>query len=566
MSDYPSPAIADSRRLTGPNLYSAGVGALLDVRCAAGECEAQTAAWVANARALAHALGWPETETVIHRDAEGARLFLGAPVDVLMTATDVNEAAWMLAEQPDGLVFAEWVKVLRRACDEERGSQPHLAEVVTAAHARRLVVTVDDEVLTVGSGAGSATWPLALVPAVDLVDWRAIHDIPLALVTGSNGKTTTTRLVAAMWREAGVTPGWSCSDGVWAGARQLESGDFSGPAGARAVLRSADVGAAVLETARGGILRRGLAVNRADAAIITNVSPDHFGEYGVKTVEDLAEVKAVVARALGETGHLVLNADDPLLVALATRLDRTLGWFSTASDREVLVAHVTAGGDAATVRDGDVRLHHGGEWHDLGKVDAMPITLRGAAPHNIANLLGASLVAAVSGVPIDAIRRTLATFGSSASDNPGRLQVYRIGGVTVVVDYAHNPDGLKALCETAMSFPATRRILLLGQAGNRDDDQLRALVQAALGVTAFDHVIIKDMPTLLRGRAPGDVPRVIAAELSRMGVPAARVEILEGELAAVRRAVESARDGDVLVLPVHVEQDGVLTLLRGLRR
>ncbi len=566
MTDYPSPAIADSRRLTGPNLYSAGVGALLEVRCAAGAVEARAAAWAANASALAQALGWTKTETVIRRDAEGATLFLGAPVDVLMTATDVNEAAWVLAEQPDGVAISEWVRVLRRACDEERGRQPHLAAVVAAARARGLVVTVDDEMLTVGSGAGSASWPLALVPAVDRVDWRAIRNIPLALVTGSNGKTTTTRLVAAMWREAGVTVGWSCSDGVWAGARQLESGDFSGPAGARAVLRSAEVGAAVLETARGGILRRGLAVYHADAAIITNVSPDHFGEYGVETVEDLAEVKAVVARALGESGHLILNADDPLLVALASRLDRTLGWFSAAPDRGILAAHVLAGGDVATVRDGCVMLHHGNEWHDLGLLDAMPLTLRRAAPHNVENLLGASLVAAVLGVPIDAIRRTLAAFGSSASDNPGRLQVYRVGGVTAVVDYAHNPGGLRALCETAMSFPATRRVLLLGQAGNRDDDQLRALVQAALSVTSFDHVIIKDMPTLLRGRAPGDVPRVIAAELARLGVPGARVEIVEGELAAVRRAVESARDGDVLVLPVHADQQGVLTLLRGLGR
>jgi cyanophycin synthetase len=383
-------------------------------------------------------------------------------------------------------------------------------------------------------------------------------------VTGSNGKTTTTRLVAAMWRAAGRTTGWSCSDGVWVDDEQLEQGDYSGPAGARVVLRDIRVNAAVLETARGGILRRGLAVSRADAAIITNVAADHFGEYGMGTLQDLATAKGVVARALGDHGTLVLNADDAVLVDLASSLKVRIAWFSMSAEHPALDAHVLAGGDAATLHDGRVMLHRDDVWDDLGAIDAMPLTLNGTATHNIENVLGAALLASEAGVPVDAIRETLATFGKSPTDNPGRLQVRRFGDMTVLVDYAHNPDGLAALCETAKGMPAKRRLVILGQAGNRDDEQLRALARAAWDVIHFDRIIIKEMPTLLRGRHAGEVPAILANELSLLGVPRDRVDEAASELEAIRHAFEWAQDGDLLVCPVHVEKKGVLSWLKQL--
>lgn len=204
-------------------------------------------------------------------------------------------------------------------------------------------------------------------------------------------------------------------------------------------------------------------------------------------------------------------------------------------------------------------LHVAGVWTDLGSVDAMPLALKGAAPHNIENLLGAVLLGAQLGIPVDCIRDTLAQFGASPSDNPGRLELRRYGGVTLLLDYAHNPGGLAALCQTAASLPASRRLLVIGQAGNRDDDQLRALVRAAWSVTRFDHVIVKEMPLLLRGRDEGVVSRVIADELAKLGAP--DVELATGELAALRRAFDWARDGDLLVCPVHTEKEAVHTWL-----
>jgi cyanophycin synthetase len=538
------------------------MGAVLEVKHDGVRVEALIDMWRACARHIIREVGWGEAELHVREEQGGATLFLAAPVDVLMTATEINERAWVAAEaivalRPNEIVVEE----LRMDADVERLTHPNLARVYREAMTRGLSIMFDDETLTLGSGAGSRTWPRHNLPAVESVPWGELRDVPIALVTGSNGKTTTTRLVAAMSRAAGRATGWSCSDGVWVDDEQLESGDFSGPAGARVVLHNGLVESAVLETARGGILRRGLAVQRADAAIITNISDDHFGEYGVGTLHDLTEVKGVVIRALGADGCVVLNADDPLLVDLAARVAVRVAWFSAKPEHLALDAHVSAGGDAATVRDGRMMLHLSGVCHDLGAVDAMPVTLHGTAMHNIENALGAAVLASGIDIPVEAIRDTLAAFGQLPQDNPGRLQVYRFEGVTVLVDYAHNPNGLAALCVAANAIPAKRRLLLLGQAGNRNDEELRGLARAAWSVTTFDKVIIKEMQTMLRGRAVGDTPRVLIDELSRLGVPSDRVEVAPSEFDALRRAFEWALDGDLLVCPIHVEKAIVLPWL-----
>ncbi len=565
--DFPSANIIDSRRLLGPNLYGRRPGALLEIRGDVPKIDGLLVAWAARARELLDALGWDAQHAGIQfrRTRGSATLFFAAPVDVLMTATEVNEQAWVAAEtgiriKPDSPMVA----TLAAKAEGERVTRPNFAAVFNMALAKGLSPVFDDDALTVGAGKGAHTWPVSEVPGAHLVPWKAIADVPVSLVTGSNGKTTTTRLVAAMWRTAGRVAGLSCSDGVWIEDDRIESGDYAGPAGARAVLRDPRVEAAVLETARGGIMRRGLAVQRANAAIITNIAADHFGEYGIDSLQDLADAKRVVVSALGTDGRLVLNADDPLLVELAKGLTIPISWFSVAPVNPIIDAHAAAGGDVAAVQDGRVMLHRG-RWHDLGGIDAMPLTLRGAALHNIENILGACLLAVASGVPVQSLRATLVRFGSAAADNPGRLQAYRFGGATVLVDFAHNPDGLAALAETAKTIPATRRLLLLGQAGNRDDTQLRALVHAACSVMKFDRVIVKEMPTMLRGRKPGELPRIFSDELIKAGLPKGQIEVVDGELAALRRAFAWARNGDLLVCPVHVEKAAVIAWLEKLR-
>jgi UDP-N-acetylmuramyl tripeptide synthase len=554
--------LVESRRLMGPNLYSTSMGVALEVRPEPDVDARVVQAWVHYARALSRAIGWPEPEIHVRPRRDATTLYFSVPADVLMTGTEVAEAAWVLAStRHRGALDAATVARLNELAAAERMEHSSLASVYAAAVARGVCATFDDEILTLGSGAGARSWPLGAIPVARDITWDEISDARIALVTGSNGKTTTTRLVAAMCRASGRSPGWCCSDGVWVGGEQVEYGDFSGPVGARTVLRSKDVDVAILESARGGMLRRGLAVSRADAAIITNIAADHFGEYGIESLEDLTAAKRIVERVLANDSWLVLNADDPRLAAVAATSSARVALYAASKQNVTVAAHVAGGGDAAIVRDGRVALHRDRTWHDLGEVNDMPLTMHGAAPHNIENILGAALLATVLGTSVEAVRSTLATFGASNRDNPGRLQRYAFGGVDVLVDYAHNPDGLAALCETARSISATRRLLLLGQAGNRDDEEIRDLVRVAMRAIPFDHVIIKEELKLLRGRSEGDVPRLLADELDRLGVPATSVEITRDELAAMQRAFAWARAGDLIVCPIHVDKADVLAWL-----
>jgi cyanophycin synthetase len=558
--------IVEARRLMGANLYSTRMGAVIEVQPEPDRAEALLSAWVHYAHELSAAIGWAEPEIHVRTRRDGSSLYFSAPLDGLMTATGVAETAWALAQgspptRPPGTLEVGTIARVRALASEERRSHSNLAEVYAAAIARDVCATFDDDTLTLGSGAGSRSWPLAEIPAAAEVPWGQITDMRIALVTGSNGKTTTTRLVSAMWRAGGGTAGWCCSDGVWIDSVQVEAGDYSGPVGARRVLRATEVNAAVIECARGGMLRRGLAASRADAAIITNIAADHFGEYGVDSLDDLTDAKRIVERVLSSDACLVLNADDPSLVAVAAASRSRVSLFSASADHPMIDAQVAGGGEAAVVREGRVVLHHDNAWHDLGGVNDMPLTMRGAAPHNIQNILGAVLLARALGTTFDGMRSALATFGASKGDNPGRLQRYEFGGIAVLVDYAHNPDGLAALCETARSMTATRRLLLLGQAGNRDDEEIRELARVAMRVLPFDRVIIKEELKLLRGRAEGDVPRILRDELERLGVPNDDVETTRDEVVAMQRAFQWARPGDLLVCPIHVDKADVLAWL-----
>ncbi len=564
-SEYLSPTILDSRRLFGPNLFSTHPGAVLDVECRDANARRAIDLWADEARRLSNALGWTDQSISIRGARESASLFVSAPIDGLLTATDLTEHAWVAAEaRAAELPTPDATSVLRESYTRERQAMPHLVAIAEYAHTRGLTFSLDDAGCSVGSGVGVRVVPHADAALEESAEFDesfdAARDVPIALVTGSNGKTTTTRLVAAMWREAGFATGFCCSDGVWVDHQQLESGDYTGPAAARRVICDARVEAAVLETARGGMLRRGLALNHAHGAVITNISADHFGEYGVESLADLATVKRIVVRALRPDAQLVLNADDPTLRALADTVDVPVAWFSL-EDHELVRAHALRHGDAATVREGRVMLCQHGTWHALGDVIELPLTVRGTAQHNIANALAATLLASVVGVPLSAIRSGLASFGAQPTDNAGRLMIRDVGGMTVVVDYAHNPAGMASLCRTAAAMTARRRLLLFGQAGNRDDAQLRALAAAAWRTQSFDRVIVKEMVPMLRGRAVGEIPRILQEGLREAGAPEASIALAASELQGVRDALAWGRAGDLLVLGVHIDRGHVMQLI-----
>lgn len=584
IAQYPAhvtidPPLTDSRRLTGSNVYFDATGAALETAEVAIDADLIDAdlidadsidaglidGWRERVSAACAALGWNDGLVVARVHASGASLAFAAPLDRLYAATEINEWAWLASldasvRAPDYDRFhapghaAIWnqdiaLHTLRALAAAE--ANPTLMALIDSAQAHGLTWLVDDDVLTLGEGIGSRTWALDALPADDAIDWNALHDIPVAVVTGSNGKTTTVRLLAAMGRAHGWRTGHSCSDGLFADGMAIDAGDFSGPMGARRVLREPDVEAAILETARGGILRRGLAVQHAQVAIITNIAADHYGEYGIHDLDALAQVKFVIARIVDRDGLLVLNADDPVLRVHAQRFDGVLGWFARDDDNAMLRAHRQDAGATAGVHDGRARLFLKGEFHDLGAIVDMPLTAKGHAAYNISNLLGAALGAAALGIAPAQIADVLARFGQTHADNPGRLQHWSLGGVEVWLDYAHNPDGLRGLLEVArQERPHGRLGLMLGQAGNRTDADIRMLATVSAGFKPA-YILIKETEALLRGRAAGETVTILRDELLAQGMRADAIVSSTDEILATRAMLEWARAGDVLVLPIH---------------
>jgi UDP-N-acetylmuramyl tripeptide synthase len=341
--------------------------------------------------------------------------------------------------------------------------------------------------------------------------------------------------------------------------------------GARQVLRDARVEAAVLETARGGILRRGLALTRADVAVVTNVSADHLGEYGIHDLDALADVKLTVGAVVRPGGTLVLNADDATLRAKAPGLERRFGrspplaWFASDADGEWLVARRASGGMTCGVRAGHLVLSRDGAEHDLGALVDMPLTVGGRAGYNVTNLAAAALAAVAMGIPPPVVASVLARFGARPEDNLGRMMRFEVNGVHVLVDYAHNPEGLYGLLQLAQGLRSEggRLGLILGHAGNREDRDIERLAATAAAF-APALVVVKELDSFRRGRQPGEVPGILRTALRRAGLPDQALPMYSTELDAVRCALDWARAGDVLALPVHghVARAAVLELLQ----
>jgi cyanophycin synthetase len=549
-------------------------------------------------RARAH-LAWRPSGLAARAHASGVSLVLAAPCDQLFVATEVNE--WALcatvAERDPGCaaafeaallaeifedaadpaavippVLEESRALARFATLAAREAQPPLMALLAAAAQRGLPHVLDETGLTLGAGTGGRDFALAQLPAASAVPWQELHDVPTAIVTGSNGKTTTVRLLAACARAHGWRSAFCCTDGVFFEDTAELSGDYSGPEGARRVIRERGAQAAIIETARGGILRRGLAISQVRVAVVTNVSADHFGEYGIDDLSGLAEVKLTLAGVVRSEGLLVLNAEDAQLVAkaphLAERFGRCapLGWFALDADHPSLRAHREHGGATCGVRDGRLQLYQGAREYDLGSVAAMPLTVEGSARYNMANLAAAALAGGALGVPPAVMAAVFARFGAQVGDNLGRMMRFERNGVRILVDYAHNPEGMQGLLRVAQYLrrPGGRLGTVLGQAGNRLDSEIEALARAVVEFNP-DLVVVKEDEAYLRGRAPGEIPRLIHAALRSAGLPQDALPMRPSELEAVHCALEWARPGDVLALPVHAPatRAAVLALLGG---
>jgi UDP-N-acetylmuramyl tripeptide synthase len=554
--------LRDSRRLTGPNLVLDSPGAVIEVVLHDERPQTVADAWRESARRILDAVGWNNERLATRTQPGGMILAHTAPIDALYAATEVNEWAWAAAEaalagraEPP---IEEGARALRAVIEAEE--RPALRALAAAAAVRDVAFLSDGELATVGSGTGSLSWPLAELPHPDAIDWQRVHDVPVVLVTGTNGKTTTVRLLAAMAAAAGKVPGVATTDGITVQGETVAHGDYSGPGGARLVLRHPRVEVACLETARGGILRRGLAVRRAQAALITNVAADHLGEFGVHDLDGLVATKLVVTRVVGSGGRVVLNGDDQRLRERAREITAPITWFTLDPG----LGGWGAVGRTCTVESGGLVLARDGRRERVVAVSEVPIFLDGKARHNVYNALGAVGLADHLGFPIAAMAEALIGFRNTPAQNPGRGNLLELGGVHILVDYAHNPHGMASVVAMVAGLPSRRRLVVLGQAGDRDDEAIRELARTAWQLRP-DRVVVKELRLYLRGRAEGEVPALLENELRRLGASPDAVARAGSEMAAVREALAWARPGDLLVLPIHEERAAVLDLLASLQ-
>jgi cyanophycin synthetase len=380
--------------------------------------------------------------------------------------------------------------------------------------------------------------------------------IPIDTVTGTNGKTTFTRLTAHLLETARYEVGRTSTEGTWIGSRRILSGDCSGPRSAEALLLHPRVEAAVLETARGGILREGLAFDECAVGVVTNVTSDHLGLGGVSTLEELARVKQVVVEAVARDGTAVLNAEDRLVAEMAAACRGRTMYYARSARHPVLASHLAAGERGVSVEDGWIVLHDGASRTPVLELARVPLTAGGRIGFQVENALAATAAAWAVGVNPAILARGLSTFGESPLAVPGRFNRFDVNGVELVLDYAHNRAAMAALGEALHALGERRTFLVVGLPGDRRDEDLEATIQATC---SFAHAWVLHDLADRRGRAPNAVPELLRRALP----PEAAWQIAPSSREAADAAMKLARPGDRVVV-IADEVDDLMAALPAL--
>ena len=386
--------------------------------------------------------------------------------------------------------------------------------------------------------------------------------IPIVAITGTNGKTTTTRLIAHIFSQVYDAVGFTTTDGIYIGDRLLEKGDTTGPQSAQIILQDPTVDIAILETARGGILRSGLAFQHCDVGVVLNVAADHLGLGGIDTIDQMARVKGVIAEAVHVDGYAVLNADDERVAAMAKDVPGKVAYFSMNPDNPLVRSHVQRGGIAAVYAEDYLTILQQDWVHRIEKVERVPVTLGGRAPFMIANALAASLAAFVQGVNVEHIRAALRSFKASVEQTPGRMNLFNLGRYHALVDYAHNPAGYAAVGSFVKNWPG-HAIGVVGGPGDRRDEDLMEL--GKLSATFFDRIIVKEDDDT-RGRPWGDAAEFIVQGIEQVNTATNAVvphSIMLNEAEAIEWALDNAPDNAlVAIFPDDVSRAIALIMSR----
>ncbi len=377
--------------------------------------------------------------------------------------------------------------------------------------------------------------------------------IPIIAISGTNGKTTTTRLIAHIMKQTGNNVGYTTTDGIYIQNQLMQSGDCTGPVSAEFILKDPTVEVAVLECARGGILRAGLGFHNCNVAVVTNVAGDHLGLQGIDTIEKLARVKGVVPKTVFKDGYAILNADDDLVYGMRKELECNIALFSLNEKSNRILDHCKKGGLAAVYEDGYLTIIKGGWKIRVEKVNNVPITFAGTAEFNVANSLGAVLAAYVSDVSIENIRLALQTFVPSPALTPGRMNIFKFNNFTVMLDYAHNTHGMQAISKFVGQVNASVKVGIVAGVGDRRDEDTIELGEEAAKM--FDEIIIRQDKNL-RGRTDMEIIDLIKTGIQRVD-PNKKVHVIPKESEAIDFAINNAQKDAFITIISDVIPDAL---------
>ncbi|WP_116963959.1 Mur ligase family protein [Fastidiosibacter lacustris] len=555
-----------SRRLVGPNLFFSETGTVLDIPLKSHQQELVNI-WQNVCKRVLTELNWGEYKLAYKIYNGGLRLAFTAPVDILLAACDVidytwKEACYRFLHKQEFVVCKEAKDVLQKMIKAEQN--PAYRVLYAKAKTHGVNVFRDGDEAYVGSGVGRYKVSL-LTDDYLSIPWQDVYDVPAVIVTGTNGKTTTVRLTYYICQQAGKLTGYASTDWVVINDQIIGKGDYSGPTGHQFVLTNPQVEIAVLESARGGLLKRGLIETQVKAATITNVSPDHMGEDGVETLQDLIEAKCIVYRGLaGENAYAVINLDDVHLASLVNVIKKPNKILISKNPIEVSQLGTLSDKDKACYVKNNVFIWwENYKEHILVKLTDVPLTINGAAKHNIENTLHAIALAYALGISLDDIGHALTTYKNDINQNQGRANIYELqSGATVIVDFAHNPAGLDAILSLARHYcnKDSRLSLMLGTTGDRInliDDCSRVVVQYQPS-----QIFIKELKKYLRGAKLGEIPQKVAVSLAHFGIKQDTIFFVEDELSGAKQALQNLQSDDVCVLCCHDQITPVTDLVK----
>lgn len=384
--------------------------------------------------------------------------------------------------------------------------------------------------------------------AINMVD-KLFKDIPktipLIAVTGTNGKTTTTRLITHILSIAGYCVGMTTTSGIYIDGKCIFKGDTTGPKSALTVLMNKNVDAAVLETARGGMIREGLAYDLADVAVITNITEDHLGIDGVETIEDLAKVKALVGEAVKEDGYVVINGDDKMSVSILPRLTSKLIIFTKYKDNKVMLSNIKNGGYGIYVDNGELIIKNKSNLEKIIDIKDIGITFNGLLKYNIENAMAACAATVGLGIGLNIIKQGLKSFFCNRDQNPGRFNMYLIDNVTIILDYGHNIEGYKGVLDAVKAIKHNNLIGVIGMPGDRPDSHMLEVGKCCGQI--FDYIFIKEDEDR-RGRAKGEVVDILEKGVLSSGFCIMNIEKVLNETEAFKSALDIAQDGDIVII------------------